>query len=145
MWLRTSCKGLHKCGRLCLSSKETYNPLQRTTCIRRGLAFRCKEGCCLCLALHHARQQAPTKMKASSFFFWTKNHHQSSWTLQSLRLLFLFFSDLIKNLLSEGSLLVLRRGQIVRLATQDYNDVDVDMRIVATLASILSFSLTQET
>lgn len=49
------------------------------------------------------------------------------------------------NLLSEGSLLVLRRGQIVRLATQDYNDVDVDMRIVATLASILSFSLTQET
>ena len=64
-----------------------------------------------------------------------------------LRLLFLFFSDLIKNLLSEGSLLVLRRGQIVRLATQDYNDVDVDMRIVATLASILSFSLSlsQET
>lgn len=58
-----------------------------------------------------------------------------------MRLLFLFFSDLIKNLLSEGSLLVLRRGQIVRLATQDYNDVDVDMRIVATLASILSFSL----
>lgn len=144
MWLRTSCKGLHKCGRLCLSSKETYNPLQRTTCIRRGLAFRCKEECCLCLALHHARQQAPTKMKAS-FLFLDQKSSSSSWTLQSLRLLFLFFSDLIKNLLSEGSLLVLRRGQIVRLATQDYNDVDVDMRIVATLASILSFSLTQET